>query len=63
MGLLLAQQRGDWEGAERWWQRAADAGEGRAMYSIGVVRNRQGDPREAEHWFRRAAAAGYAPSD
>ncbi|MCX7177970.1 MAG: sel1 repeat family protein, partial [Proteobacteria bacterium] len=48
--------------AMQWYQKAAEAGDARAMDNIGVLYERgwgiAQNPAEAILWYRRAAAAG-----
>jgi len=50
----------------KWYLRSADAGEGAAMYNIGVLyEGGKGVPRdldEARRWYRKAADAGVSPA-
>ncbi|WP_157968660.1 hypothetical protein [Streptomyces geranii] len=48
------------EGARGAFRVAAEAGDGQAMHSLGVLEESLGDGTEAENWFRRAAHAGHA---
>ena len=52
---------GDVTRAEEWYQRAADAGNVRAMVNLGgllMERGGEGDVARAEEWYRRAADSG-----
>jgi TPR repeat protein len=46
------------KGARENFRGAAEAGDGRAMFELGVLEERLGDVEEAKGWFRRAAEAG-----
>ncbi|ELP62379.1 tetratricopeptide repeat protein [Streptomyces turgidiscabies] len=46
------------EGARGAFQVAAEAGDGQAMFELGLLEERLGDTEEAEGWFRRAVEAG-----
>ena len=41
------------------YRRAADAGSGSAMYSLGFQLQGQGNAEQAEQWYRKAAEAGH----
>jgi tetratricopeptide (TPR) repeat protein len=51
---------GDLDGAERWFQRAADAGSIGALYNLGLVAKDRGDSETAERRFLRVAEMGDA---
>jgi TPR repeat protein len=58
LGVMLA-SRGDYKQAAGWYQRAAEAGVGRAAYNLGVL-YAQGlgvsqDALQARHWFEQGA--------
>jgi TPR repeat protein len=53
---------GEFDTATRWWRRAADAGNTRAMFNLAVTLAERGDSAGAEDWYRRAAEAGNAAS-
>ncbi|MGW5049775.1 tetratricopeptide repeat protein [Actinokineospora sp. NPDC004072] len=57
LGVLFV-ETGRAEEAERFFRRAAAAGETDAMYNLGVLFVETGRVEEAERFFRRAAAAG-----
>ena len=51
----LAQQAGDMELAESWWQKSAAGGEPWAMYELGVLAKAAGDVAAARTWWEQAA--------
>ncbi len=52
----------DTKQAERWYQRAADAGISAGYYSLASMRFREGKQDEVRKLMQEAAAAGYAPA-
>jgi TPR repeat protein len=56
LGALLSQRPG--RDAEKWFKRAATAGDDTAMYNLGRVFEDRGCEQEAEIWYRRGAEAG-----
>jgi TPR repeat protein len=58
LAVLLKERRGDAAQAERWWQRAAEAGYHAAMTNLARELRERGDTREAERWLRRATQLG-----
>jgi TPR repeat protein len=44
--------------AKKWWQLAADAGNSKGMYSLGLLALESGDLKEAKKWWQLAADAG-----
>ena len=56
----------DFAGARQAWESAAEHGDARAQYGLGVLHWRgQGvapDAKEAARWFARAARQGYEPA-
>ncbi|MFF0747100.1 tetratricopeptide repeat protein [Streptomyces sp. NPDC004111] len=59
LGFLLA-ELGRLEEAERWYHRAAEAGQADAANNLGVLFAQAGRVAEAEQWLRRAVDAGGA---
>ncbi|WP_068056557.1 tetratricopeptide repeat protein [Nocardia xishanensis] len=55
---LWLEEAGEFEKAETWYRRAAEAGYARAMFDLGYVLARRDALAEAEDWYRRAAAQG-----
>ncbi|MFG2783388.1 hypothetical protein ACGFY7_36865 [Streptomyces prunicolor] len=49
-------------GARAAYLREAEAGDGRAMYALGLLEESLGEGEKAESWFRRAAEAGWVES-
>lgn len=64
---MSAYMNNDFESAQRFWLTAAQANDGRAMFNLGLLHERQkvanASAAAAEQWFQRAGAAGYAPAD
>lgn len=61
LGFLFGEGRGvtrDAQKALHWFRRAADKGDAKAQYAVGLALSRQSDKREAAQWFRRAADQG-----
>lgn len=62
LGNLQADQEPpDLDAARRWYQRAAEAGNSAAMYTLGVLFAQKMKPRDrkaARYWLDRAADAG-----
>ncbi len=58
---------GDFESAKQQWLLAAQANDGKAMFNLGLMHERQqvagADSQRAEQWFRQAGNAGYGPAD
>jgi TPR repeat protein len=55
----LAEQRGDIDEAERWYQRAADAGDAEGMNLLGLLlHERRHNTADATRWFRQAVDNG-----
>ena len=56
----------DFAGARLAWEAAAEQGDARAQYSLGVLHWRgfgvPSDPQQAARWFARAARQGYRPA-
>jgi TPR repeat protein len=57
LGILLDSQ-GNAAEAEKWYCKAADAGDTDAMTNLGILLEDQGNAAEAEEWYRKAADAG-----
>ncbi|GLZ79515.1 hypothetical protein Afil01_43220 [Actinorhabdospora filicis] len=57
LGILL-QQRGDLDGAEKWYRRATETGHTDATFNLGILLEQRGDLDEAEKWYRRATDTG-----
>ncbi len=57
----------DFEAARLHWLNAAKENDGRAMFNLGLLHERQrisdASPIQADSWFRQAGDAGYAPAD
>ncbi len=64
---LSAYMNGDYETAQLHWSNAVQLNDGRAMFNLGLLHERQkiagASQEQAEHWFQRAGGAGYAPAD
>lgn len=64
---MSAYMNNDFETAKSHWQQAAVANDGRAMFNLGLLHERQrvaGASQElADQWFARAGDAGYAAAD
>ena len=45
--------------AAQWYRKTADAGNTRAMFSLGALLAEQGEEDQAEQWYRKAADAGH----
>lgn len=61
LGFLYGEGRGvarDPRKALQWFRRAADRGDAKAQYAVGLALSRQTDKREAARWYRRAADQG-----
>ena len=61
LGFLYGEGRGverNPQKALHWFRRAADKGDVKAQYAVGLALSRQADKREAAQWFRRAADQG-----
>ena len=54
LGVLL-RGRGQTDEADRWYERAAKAGDASAMFNLGMLRKGRGETDEAEQWYRQAA--------
>ena len=56
----------DYAGARAAWEAAAEQGDARAEYALGVLHWRglgvAADPEQAARWFARAARRGYRPA-
>ena len=44
--------------ATRWFRKAADQGDARGMYNLGIMLERSGDDFGAERWYRKAVDKG-----
>jgi TPR repeat protein len=53
----LFEEQGNDDEAERWYRKAAEAGNTTAMVNLGVLVVRQGNDDEAERCYRKAAEA------
>jgi TPR repeat protein len=51
-------EKGDLDGAEAWYRRAADGGNAGAIHNLGIVLGERGDLEGAAEWFRRGAEDG-----
>ena len=64
---MSAYMGNDFEAAQAFWQRAAAVNDGRAMFNLGLLHERQriagASPELADQWFKRAGDAGYAAAD
>lgn len=64
---MSAYMANDFEAAQNYWQRAAQANDGRAMFNLGLLHERQkvagASAETADQWFQRAGNAGYAAAD
>jgi len=64
---MTAYMDGDFEQAQINWLNAARANDGRAMFNLGLLHERQklaeANDSTAEQWFLQAGKAGYAPAD
>ncbi|MEE2042532.1 tetratricopeptide repeat protein [Nocardiopsis tropica] len=56
--LVLAGMAADDSQAERWYRRAAEAGDASAMRQLGRLVEKAGRFQEAERWYRRSLNAG-----
>ena len=57
LGSVL-EEKGDLEGAEAWYLRAARGGNAYAMSNLGLLLAERGNARDATMWYRRAATMG-----
>jgi len=64
---MSAYMSDDFELAKTYWLNAAQADDGRAMFNLGLLHERQkvegASDQRAEQWFQQAGNAGYAPAD
>ncbi len=64
---MSAYMNNDFEAARSYWQQAAAANDGRAMFNLGLLHERKrvaGASQElADQWFSKSGEAGYAAAD
>ena len=58
---------GQYEEARQYWLSAADSGDAKAMFNLGLLHERSqisnADNTQAEQWFEKAGNAGYTAAD